>query len=220
MKFPLYNQKGEGIGEIELPEGVFGVKINRDLIYQAAVTQIANRRFNVAHTKDRGEVRGGGKKPWRQKGTGRARHGSTRSPIWAGGGITFGPRNTQNFSKKINKKMKRAALFMGLSSKAKDGQMVVIDKLEVKEGKTKELVGTLKALEQKTSPKHTGKKFDLNALVVMPKKEELAKRSAYNIKQVKTILADSLNIVDLLSYKYLIIPQESIDIIKKTYDIR
>ncbi|MCX6741436.1 MAG: 50S ribosomal protein L4, partial [Candidatus Parcubacteria bacterium] len=106
----LYNQQGKEIDKLELPVEIFGLKINTDLISQALTTQLASSRQSIAHSKDRSEVRGGGKKPWRQKGTGRSRHGSNRSPIWTGGGVTFGPRSEKNFSKKINKKMKRQAL--------------------------------------------------------------------------------------------------------------
>jgi len=118
MEAIVYNQKGEKLNAVNLPESVFGLKMNPDLVYQVAVTQAANRRRITAHTKDRGEVSGGGKKPWRQKGTGRSRHGSNRSPIWRHGGVVFGPRNDKVYGGKINKKMRRKALAMVLSAKA------------------------------------------------------------------------------------------------------
>src|SRR3989338_9588952 len=139
MNLPLYNQQAENIGKVELPDNVFGLPMNGDLLHQVVVSQMSNKRQNVAHTKERGEVRGGGKKPWRQKGTGRARHGSIRSPIWKGGGVTFGPRKERVFKKKINKKMARKALFLALSSKVKDKEMIVIDGIAFNSWKTKEM---------------------------------------------------------------------------------
>ena len=139
MKFKVYNQKGEELKKADLPEELFGLKINSDLLHQAVVAQQANKRKLVAYAKDRSEVRGGGRKPWPQKGTGRARHGSIRSPIWVGGGVTFGPVKERNYNKKINKKMRRKALFMSLSSKVKDESLVLLDKLELNQPKTKEI---------------------------------------------------------------------------------
>jgi len=133
----LYNQEGKEIGKAELTSEIFDVKLNSNLVHQAVVAQTANKRQVLAHTKDRSEVRGGGKKPWRQKGTGRARHGSIRSPLWRGGGITFGPTNERNFSLKINKKAKRKALLMCLSDKAKNERIILVDNLELAEAKTK-----------------------------------------------------------------------------------
>ena len=146
MKYPLYNQKGEETGTVLLPKNIFEVKINNDLIHQVALSQSANRRQVIAHTKDRSEVSGGGRKPWRQKGTGRARHGSIRSPIWRGGGIAFGPTKDRVFSKRIPKKMKRKALLMVLSAKASENLIIVLDKKEIKKPKTKDMAGLLKLL--------------------------------------------------------------------------
>jgi len=122
MKATIYNTKGTKAGDIDLPEEVFGLDMNESLVHQVYVSMMSNKRSNIAHTKDRSDVSGGGKKPWKQKGTGRARVGSNRSPIWIGGGITFGPRNDKNFKKKINKKMKSKALFTVLSQKMRDGR--------------------------------------------------------------------------------------------------
>lgn len=216
MKIPLHNQQGEEIGEIELPKEVFCVKMNKDLMHQAVVAQTSNKRIALAHTKKRGEVRGGGKKPWRQKGTGRSRHGSIRSPIWAGGGVVFGPVKERNFTKKINKKMKKQALLMSLSSKAEDKTVIALDAIELKEGKTKEMANILKTLTQKNKEA----KKNAKALMVLPKKNDLARRASSNLKNVKIILADSLNVLDILSHKYLIITQEGIDIIKHKYVVR
>ena len=128
IKIKIYNQNAEAAGEMELSPKVFGVKVNHDLIHQAVVTQMANERQVIAHTKDRSEVRGGGRKPWAQKGTGRARHGSSRSPIWIGGGVTFGPRNDRNFKMRLNRKMKQNAMLMALSDKAAGDNFIVFDK--------------------------------------------------------------------------------------------
>ncbi len=130
MKADVYNLNNEVVGSVDLPDTVFGVRYNAALVKQVIDAQLANRRSPWAHTKTRGEVSGGGKKPWRQKGTGRARHGSTRSPIWVGGGVAHGPRNDRDYSQKVNKKMKQAALFAAISRKAKDGEVKVFDTLD------------------------------------------------------------------------------------------
>src|SRR3989338_2400984 len=134
---PLYNQMGETIGTVGLNSALFEVPLNTALLHEAVVAQEANARVVVAHTKDRGEVRGGGKKPWKQKGTGRARHGSTRSPIWKGGGVTFGPTAVRNFAKKLNKKARRAALLSALSDAHRQERFLVVDSLVLPEVKTK-----------------------------------------------------------------------------------
>jgi len=206
---PIYNIQGEKTGTIELSEKIFGLKINNDLIYQAIAAQMAGRRTPLAHTKERGEVRGGGRKPWRQKGTGRARHGSTRSPIWRGGGITFGPRKEKVFAKKINKKAKRKALLMVLSSKVKDKELIILDKLELKEPKTKLMAEIISKLF---------KKIPKSILIATPKKDKNIIRANHNLPYTKTIAADSLNIIDLLSFKYLFLDKEAIKVIEKIYE--
>lgn len=138
MESKVYNQKGEEVGKITLPEQVFDLPWNADLVHQVVVGMQANARTPVAHTKDRSEVRGGGRKPWQQKGTGRARHGSRRSPIWKGGGVTFGPRNEKIYSKTINKKMRAKALFTALSQKLKDNEVLFVDTLSFTEPKAVE----------------------------------------------------------------------------------
>jgi large subunit ribosomal protein L4 len=208
-----YNIKGEKIGTALLPPAIFDVEMKADLVHQAAVTQAANRRQILAHTKDRSEVRGGGVKPWRQKGTGRARHGSIRSPLWVGGGITFGPSKERVFKKKINKKMKRKALFMVLTSKVKDNELILLDKLEMKEPKTKIMAETFKNLFKEDIKN----KKQPSVLMVIPAKDENIIRASRNIPNAKTIRADSLNILDLLSFKYLLMPKEAVKIIEKTY---
>lgn len=206
MKTKLQNQKAEQLGQAELPDEIFALAIKRDLVQQAVMAHLANSRQRLADSKDRSQVRGGGRKPWRQKGTGRARHGSIRSPIWIGGGVTFGPNKEKNFTQKINKKMKKKALLMGLSSKVQDQELILIDKLELTEGKTKELAEILNNLKIKES-----------ALLVLPKTDQKIVRASRNLPKVKTSRADSLNIFDVLKYKYLLISQTALEVIKKTY---
>jgi len=207
MKTPVYNQEGKEVGTILLPKEIFDVKTNLDLIHQVVIAQASNRRKIIAHTKDRAEVRGGGKKPWRQKGTGRARAGSIRSPLWRGGGVTFGPRKDRVFKKKIPKKMKRKALFMALSEKVKSNLLIILDKLIIEKPKTKPMTEIFKKL-----PIKKGK--SLIALPEMNKNIILASR---NIPGVKTIQTKDLNCLDLLSFKYLIMPKEAIKTIKETF---
>ena len=207
MKYPIYNQEGKKIGEVTLPKEIFGLKINPDLIHQVVISQMANRRKAIAHTKDRGEVSGGGKKPWRQKGLGRARHGSIRSPIWKGGGVVFGPRKEKKFKKKIPKKMKRKALLMALSAKLKNNLLIILDKLKISKPKTKEMVKILEKLPAKKE----------SSLIVIPELNRNLILAARNIQDVETRRAKDLNCLDLLSFKYLIMPKESIKVIKETF---
>jgi large subunit ribosomal protein L4 len=207
MKANVYNQKGEQVSEVLLPKEIFGVEMNRDLVHQVVSAQIANKRQKIAKTKDRAEARGGGRKPWRQKGTGRARHGSIRSPLWKGGGVTFGPRPERVLKKKITKKMKRKALFMVLSAKAKDKQVLVLDNLKLDRPKTKLMAEILNKLFLKQG---TG-------LVVLPGKEDNLIKSTRNIKGAKPLSAKDLNAFDLLSYKYLLMPKDAIKVIKETF---
>ena len=211
MKTQVYNQKGESVGEVELNSKIFDVKPNQHLMAEAVRIQQANARQGTSHTKTRGEVSGGGKKPWKQKGTGRARVGSIRSPIWRHGGITFGPRKNQNWELKINKRAKTQALFMGLSDKAKEHQFIVIDHIALDQPKTKEFVKVLLALE--TNLKTLGK----NHLLVMPKKDDKLFRSSRNIPSVVRTLANSLNIVDVLKADSLVVLKDSLPVIEKTY---
>lgn len=207
MLVNTYNQKGEKIGQTRLPSEIFDVKINPDLVYQVVVSQMANRRKVIAHTKDRGEVRGGGRKPWPQKGTGRARHGSIRSPLWRGGGVTFGPRKEKVFKKKIPKKMRRKALFMVLSGKVKNNLLILLDKLSLEKIKTKLMVEILNRFPCKGE----------SCLIVLPKMDKNIILSARNIPDVETIQAKDLNALDLLSFKYLLMPKDAIKVIKETF---
>lgn len=217
MKVSVYNQEGKEVGTTVLPKEIFEVEMNPNLIHQVAVSQMANRRKIIAHAKDRGEVRGGGKKPWRQKGTGRARHGSIRSPLWRGGGVTFGPTKERVFKKRINKKMRRKALFMVLSGKAKRKLLIVLDTLKINPS------GSPLRVQQKLKTKEVGlilKRLPsgLNSsLIILPQVDQNFIRAARNISKVKTIDSRNLNVLDLLSFKYLIMPKEAIKAIQETF---
>jgi len=205
MKYLVYNQEGKKTGEAKLPKEVFEVEVNPDLVWQVAVSQMANRRRILAHTKGRGEVRGGGRKPWRQKGTGRARHGSIRSPIWRGGGVTFGPTKKRVFKKKINKKMRRKALFMTLSAKVKEKLLLILDKLEIAEPKTKEMVQIIENLKADS------------LLIALPRVDKNIILATRNIPRTDVMEARNLNVLDLLSFKYLMVTKEAIKVIKETF---
>ncbi len=214
----IYNQKGETVGDLKLSGKVFSVKVNEALVHQAVVAQMANERQVLAHTKGRSEVRGGGKKPWKQKGTGRARAGSSRSPIWIGGGVTFGPTSARNFSKKINKKMKQKAMLMGLSDKAGSDNLVILDKLEMGEFKTKMFNGMLNAIDgNKKNSATEEKKVKRSVLIINNKKDDKVKNSGRNLTGVKIINSDNINIVDLLRYRDLIITAEAVKGLEEKY---
>jgi len=207
VKVPLFNQKGEKIKEEQLPSEIFDVRINSDVLYQVVTSQMANRRQGTAHTKDRSEVKGGGRKPWPQKGTGRARHGSIRSPIWRGGGVTFGPRNEKIYKKKINKKMRRKALFMALTAKVKNELMILLDKLNINQPKTKLVKEVLEKLPCKSG----------SCLIVLPELDKNIILGARNLPKVSTIQARELNALDVLNFKYIVMPQKSVQVIKETF---
>jgi len=212
MKYPVYNQQGEEVGTVLLPKGIFEVEANDDLIHQIATTQSANRRRVIANTKDRSEVSGGGKKPWRQKGTGRARHGSTRSPLWRKGGVTFGPLKERNFTRTVPKKMKKKALFMILSAKASEKLIVVLDELKAEKPKTKEINNLFKTLKSKIDNFKNG-----SALMILPQADKNLFLSARNIDNLTVTEAKNINVLDLLSVKYLIMPKQSIKAIEETF---
>lgn len=207
MKVSVYNQKAEVIGDVELNSKIFEVKPKAHLLAEAVRVQQANSRQGTSNTKTRGEVSGGGKKPWKQKGTGRARAGSTRSPIWRHGGITFGPRKNQNWTLKINKKAKTAAMFMSLSDKVKDNKFFVIDQIVLDQPKTKEFAKVLGAF------KDLGRK----PLFVMGKKDDKLARSSRNLPGLTSIFANSLNIVDILTADSMIVLKDSLPVIERTY---
>ncbi len=207
LTLKIYDQEGKESGGVKLDPEIFDVKISEPLVHQIVVAQQANRRVNLAHTKTRGEVRGGGRKPWRQKGTGRARHGSIRSPLWRGGGVTFGPSKIRNFSKKVNKKAKRQATRMILTDKAQNKEITVLDQLKIDNYKTKDLLKVLTKL----------KKAENKCLLILPKPDQKIYRSAQNLKNIETILADSLNVISLLKFDHLIIVQDSLKKITQTF---
>jgi len=225
IKLKVYNEQAESKKEIEVSEDIFAVKLNSVLLNEAVVAQRANERQVLADTKDRSEVRGGGKKPWQQKGTGRARAGSSRSPIWIGGGVTFGPTSDRNFSKKINKKAKRKAMFMVLSDRLADNKLVVLEKLELAEIKTKIFDGILKSLETKvfklkTEEKKKGKitlAQKRSILFISDATDDKATRAGRNLVGVKMINLENINIIDLLKYRSLILTEEAIKKFEKIY---
>lgn len=212
MNANIYNQKGKNVGKVELPENVFGAKWNADLVHQVITAEAANARTPVAHTKTRGEIRGGGKKPWKQKGTGRARHGSTRSPIWVGGGITFGPRNDKSYEQKINKKMKAGALYAVLSAKFKAGEIIFVDDLAIADAKTKgakEVLTTLGTIENCAD---IATKRKNAALIALGAKNHDTEKSFNNIKSVEVGELRNITPSLALKYKYIVIskPEESV----------
>lgn len=212
MKIKVYNQSAEAVNDLELSAKVFGVKPNNELLHQAVITSQANARQVLAHTKDRSEVSGGGKKPWKQKGTGRARAGSSRSPIWIGGGVTFGPRKDRNFKMKINQKMKQKALFMGLSDKAITGTLVVLENMDFSEYKTKAFNAIITAVEKKVL-----KDDRRDILVVNDSKNEKAQYSGRNLKGVKIINLENINLLDILNYKNLLLTEAAVKILADRY---
>lgn len=217
MEMKIYSQNGEEIGKIDLPGKIFGIEVSPNLVHQAVVAQMANARKPLAYAKGRGEVSGGGRKPWRQKGTGRARHGSIRSPIWVGGGVTHGPTKEKKYSKKINKKAKRKALFMALSSKVKDNQLVILDAVSLEQVKTKKIKEILDRISVRLpNYKKTKNKQD-SVLLIQPDSNKDLVRTTRNLSFTKTVRADSLNIVDILGRKYVVLLKEAIPVIEKTY---
>lgn len=207
MKVGVYNQEGKEVGTTLLPKEIFEVKLIPDLVYQTVFSQKANRKRVTAQVKDRGDVRGGGKKPWRQKGTGRARHGSRRSPLWKGGGVTFGPTNQKVFKKKINKQARKKALFMVLSEKAKNNSLIVLDDLNLTTAKTKNMAQFLSKLPLKGQ----------TCLLVLPKREKNILTAAANLPKIAVREARNLNALDLLSFKHLIMPKEAIKTLKENF---
>ncbi len=204
-KAAVYNLSGEQVSEMELKDSVFGVEINEHAMHQVVKNQLANKRQGTKSTLTRSEVRGGGRKPWRQKGTGRARHGSIRSPLWVGGGVTFAPKS-RDFSYTLPKKLRRVAMKSALSSKVAEEQIRVLEELKLDAPKTKEMANILKSLE-------VGKK----ALIVITDNDEAIVRSAKNIPGVQTISVNTLNVYDILKYDHFIITKDAVQRVEEVY---
>lgn len=204
-KVNLYNMSGKVIGDVELSDAIFAIKVNNDVLHMVVKNQLANKRQGTQSTKTKSEVRGGGKKPWRQKGTGRARQGSIRSAQWIKGGIALGPK-PRSYRYSLPKKVKRLALKSALSSKVKDNLLLVLDELSFKEIKTKQMVEVLKNLNVQGS-----------TLVVMPAKNEVVERSARNIPDVKTMLVNTMNVYDILKYDNFIITKDAVSKVEEVY---
>ena len=203
-KIDVYNMQGKKVSDIELNENVFGIKPNEKIVHIALVNYMANQRQGTANTKTRAEVAGGGRKPWRQKGTGRARQGSIRAPQWIKGGIALGPK-PRDYSYKINKKERQLAIRSLLSSKVLENNLVVVDKLELKEIKTKNMVETLENL-----------KVEGKTLIVLPENNKNVQASSRNIEGVKTSLTNTINVYDLLKYNKLVL---TVDTVKKLEEV-
>ena len=203
-KTTLYNIKAEKVGEIELNDLVFGIEANNEAMHTMVVNYLANQRQGTQSTKTRTEVRGGGRKPWRQKGTGRARQGSIRAPQWTGGGVALGPK-PRSYRFSVNKKLRRLALKSALSTKVAENEIIVIDELKLDSFKTKEMAAILKAFEAD------------NALVVTAGKDDNVVRSAANIPGIETSMAENLNVYDVLKYSKFIVTKDAVSKIEEVY---
>jgi large subunit ribosomal protein L4 len=202
MQATVLNMAGEKVGQVELADSIFDAPVNTPLMHQALTRQLANARLGTAKVKGRSEVAGGGKKPWKQKGTGRARQGSTRAAQWRGGGIIFGP-SPRSYDQRMPRKMRHAALCSALSAKASDEKIVVLDELKVAEPKTREMALVLQRLVA-----------DSSVLILMAEANDTVERSANNLPDVKLLRAHYLNIRDLLTYDYVVIPQDALAVLE------
>ena len=213
MDTKIFSQDGKESGKISLPESVFAVNWNSDVVHEVVVSMQSNARAGTAHTKDRSEVRGGGRKPWKQKGTGRARHGSRRSPIWTGGGVTFGPRSEKDYSKKINKNLKAKALAITLSKKLKDSEMIFVDSLSFEAPKTADAKTIVTALAKGTGIEELVTKRKNTAVVVLSERNENIEKSFANFGNMEVMQAKDISTVDLLTYKYVVVvnPDASVE---------
>ena len=200
----ILNMKGESVGTMELSEQVFGIEVSESAIHQVVVNYLANQRQGTQSTKTRTEVRGGGRKPWRQKGTGRARQGSIRAPQWTGGGVALGPK-PRDYRYKLNKKLKKLAMKSALTSKVLNGELIVIDDIKVDEIKTKTMVSMLKEVNVD------------KALIVMGEKNENVYKSARNIPFVETTFVDTLNVYSIIKHDYMIATKEAISKLEEVY---
>lgn len=212
MEAIIYDKKGKEAGKIELPENIFGLNWNADLVHQVFTSQKSNMRANTAKTKDRSEVSGTGKKPWKQKGTGRARHGSKRSPIWVGGGVAHGPNTERNYKKKINKKMNAAALFTLLSEKFRKGQILFVNDIAPSTIKTKEAATIMNALGDVSGFERLKGSQKVVAHVAVERINDVVTKSYNNIPYVEIAELRNLNVSDVLNHRYLLIvnPAESL----------
>ena len=206
-------RSSEEVKDLELADNIFAVSANPELLHQAIVAQNNNSRQVLAHTKTRSEVAGGGKKPWKQKGTGRARAGSSRSPIWIGGGVTFGPRKDRNFKQKINQKMKQKAIFMALSDRVATKSMAVVDKIDLKEYKTKAVETILNDFDKKIF-----KTDRRSILIITSLKDDKLKYSLRNLQNTKLINLDNINLVDILNYRNLLLTESAVATFTKRYN--
>lgn len=217
METKVYNNQGKEVKKIDLSDKLFALPWNADLVHQVIVSMQSNLREPWAHVKDRSAVSGGGKKPWRQKGTGRARHGSSRSPIWIGGGVTHGPINEKDYSKKINKKMRQKAVLVLLSQKLKKENLLLVDSVSSEGPKTKEAAGLLKNLSTAVGAKDIAYKTGKRVLLLVPQVTEAIALSFRNLKSVEVKSISDTNALDLATYKYVVIasPEESVALLEK-----
>lgn len=215
-KASVYSKSGKESGSISLPESVFGLRWNSDLVHQVMHSMTSNARDTIAHTKTRGEVRGGGKKPWRQKGTGRARHGSTRSPLWVGGGVAHGPRSDKNYDRKVNRKLKAKALFTVLSRKYREGEVLFVDSLNMKEPKTTEAIGALSHLSKVKGFEMLLAKRNNAAFIAFATKDVATEKSFRNIGSISFDEARNMNVLDILHSKFVVIenPEASLKMLE------
>jgi large subunit ribosomal protein L4 len=222
LKTKIYTQQGKESGEIDLSPKVFGVKWNSDLVHQVATSLASSARKPWAHAKTRGEVSGGGKKPWRQKGTGRARHGSTRSPIWVGGGVAHGPRKDKNYARKVNRVMKDKALSVILSRKFREGEIVFLNNLELDEAKTKQAKSILTSWKLIPNMKTSVDKKDNALVIALPSKNETLMRSFGNFSNLALEEIRNINLPTLLKYKNLVVvnPKESLQALYKRLGVK
>lgn len=216
MKTSVYDKAGKEVSKVDLPKEVFELPWNADLVHQVVTSLQTNKRNPVANTKDRSEVSGTGKKPWRQKGTGRARHGSRRSPIWVGGGVAHGPTNERNFDRKVNRKMKVKALNTILSQKARDGEIILVDSLGIESPKTADAKNIISSLSKVKGHEDLGTKRKNAAFVAVDETNEGKKKSFSNFSNIKLDEVRNLNPVDIMNYKYVIIenPEKSLEALK------
>ncbi len=206
MKVDLYKQSGEKSGTLELPKEIFEIPFNKDLVHQALEMQLGNRRKPIAHTLNKAEVRGSGKKPFRQKGTGHARQGNLRNPHMPGGGVSFGPRNTRNFVVAMPKKQRRKALFCALSEKARKNQIIALEEFKISKPKTRDFAALIKKLP-----------IEKDVLIVLPARDEKVQKSSRNIAHSKTIIANFVNIHDLQRFEKVLIFKDAVAKMKELF---